>query len=59
MNEVIIPNSTIRSTGRKNYRVLVVDRLSTKLISSCCKMHDIYDHGITRKFYLNKLKYLI
>lgn len=50
MNDVIKPNSILEGTGKKNRRILVVDRLGTKIISSCCSMCDIYDEGIIREY---------
>ncbi|VVC25340.1 Sec1-like protein [Cinara cedri] len=46
INDVIKPNSIQKGTDNKNHRVLVVDQLGTKILSSCCSMCDICDEGI-------------
>ncbi|XP_050296753.1 protein ROP isoform X1 [Anthonomus grandis grandis] len=52
MNEVIKykpPSKKNGPAGAKNleWRVLVVDKLAMRMISACCKMHDISAEGIT------------
>ncbi|VDP46457.1 unnamed protein product [Schistosoma margrebowiei] len=42
MDEIIIP---LRKP--KDWKVLVLDRLATRIVSSCCKMHEIMNNGIT------------
>ena len=45
MNEVI--NQKKKSASGLEWRILVVDQLAMRMVSACCKMHDISAQGIT------------
>lgn len=56
MNEVIKHKPTKKngpgiqtSVTGVDWRILVVDQLAMRMVSACCKMHDISAEGITCK----------
>lgn len=53
MNEVVkLKEKKKNGPGQTHgieWRVLVVDQLAMRMVSACCKMHDISAEGITRK----------
>lgn len=54
MNEVIRykpPKSgNAAKGGGVEWRILVVDKLAMRMVSACCKMHNISAEGVTRKW---------
>ena len=53
MNDVI--RATVaahnKTPGRMEWRVLVVDTLSMKMVSACTKMHELSAEGITSELF--------
>lgn len=49
MQDVIRSNRKTSGTGAQvlDWRVLLVDQLSMRMVSACCKMHEIASEGIT------------
>jgi hypothetical protein len=51
MQDVIRSNRKTSGTGGgTDWRILLVDQLSMRMVSACCKMHEIASEGITCKF---------
>lgn len=52
MNEVIKQKGVKKGADKGiEWRVMVVDQLAMRMISACCKMHEISAEGITSKRY--------
>lgn len=55
MNEVIKQKGVKKGADKGiEWRVMVVDQLAMRMISACCKMHEISAEGITSmcQFYI-------
>lgn len=50
MKEVIIPNTLIKGTNKKYNRIMVVDNLGMKILSTCYQLYEIIFQGIIRKY---------
>lgn len=48
LNEMLRCDS-VRQKEKGDWKVLVMDRLATRIISASCKMHDIMSEGITSR----------
>ena len=52
MNDVIRATTAQNKTpGKLEWRVLIVDTQSMRMVSACTKMHELSVEGITSKFF--------
>ena len=60
MNDVIRAAKKKSTTGKEtlDWRILIVDQLAMRMVSACCKMHEIASEGITRKTLLTFLNHV-
>lgn len=50
MNDVIRSKKKAgNGTQSIDWRILLVDQLAMRMVSACCKMHEIASEGITRE----------